>query len=354
MFLVAVGLGLALTGWLALRPSADRPVVATDGPSRTSAPTATVASPTPPSASGSVAGSGHQVVATPLPIRPLIHPALPGEGRYHPAVGWITGGSPVQIAWYRSDPANTSVRATIAWIDPSRTQLALYPGSLNPPPAPTMPQGPTMVPSFARSRLIATFNSGFYLTTPYGSQPGSVAEGFAVNHRVYSPMLKGLATFVVYTDGRADVVPWTAGSRPAHDIVFARQNLPMMVSHGKPSPLVDQMSVWGERYRSEPLVWRTAIGVDATGRLIYVAAPDQTPASLAHILVHVGCVRAMELDINGEWPLLISYQRRGGGLPTLAFPNLNQVPTRFTTPGPKDFFAVYMRSRTSVLSHEPF
>ena len=189
VFLVAVGLGLALTGWMALRPSADRAVVATDGPSRTSAPTATVASPTPPSASGS--GSGHQVVATPVPIRPLIHPALPGEGLYHPAVGWIPGGSPVQIAWYRSDPANPSIRATIAWIDPSRTQLALYPGSLNPPPAPALPQGPTMVPPSARSRLIATFNSGFYLTTPYGSQPGSVAEGFAVNHRVYSPMLQG-------------------------------------------------------------------------------------------------------------------------------------------------------------------
>ena len=261
LFLVAVGLGLALTGWMVLRPSAERAGVATDGPSRTSAPTATVASPTPPSASGS--GSGDQVVATPVPIRPLIHPALPGEGLYHPAVGWIPGGSPVQIAWYRSDPANPSIRATIAWIDPSRTQLALYPGSLNPPPAPALPQGPTMVPPSARSRLIATFNSGFYLTTPYGSQPGSVAEGFAVNRRVYSPMLKGLATLVVYTDGRVDVVPWKAGPRPARHIVFARQNLPMLVSHGS-------RHRWWTR-------WRCGASATAASRSCGVPPSGSTP-----------------------------------------------------------------------------
>jgi Predicted periplasmic protein (DUF2233). len=284
----------------------------------------------------------------------VIHPALPGEGVFRPSARWIPGGSPVRVAWYRSDPANASTRATVAWIDPARTQLALYPGSLNPPQAPGLAQGPTMVPPSVRSRLIATFNSGFYLTTPRGSQPGSVPEGFAVNGTVYSPMLKGLATLVAYASGRVDVIPWTGASTPARNIVFARQNLPMIVSHGKPSPLVSQMAIWGERYRSEPLVWRTAVGIDRSGRLIYVAAPNQTPTSLAAILVHVGCVRAMELDINGEWPLFISYERRGGGAPRFAFPNLNQVPTRFITPSEKDFFAVLLRVKGSTLWREPF
>jgi hypothetical protein len=39
-------------------------------------------------------------------------------------------------------------------------------------------------------------------------------------------------------------------------------------------------------------VWRTGVGVDARGNLIYVAAPDQTVITLAHILQHVGAVRA--------------------------------------------------------------
>jgi hypothetical protein len=336
---IVVGAGLASC-------KANTPAPASGG--RSSPRTATSATdPTSPS-------THRPAPAKPASIAPLIHPSLPGEGGFHPSVGWVGGGSPVQLAWYRSDPSNPAVRATIAWIDPTRTQLALYPGSLNPPAAPGLPQGPTMVPPSARSRLLATFNSGFYLTTPYGSQPGSVAEGFAVNGKVYSPMLKGLATFVAHADGRVDVVPWTGGSSPGPDVVFARQNLPMMVAHGRPSPLVSDMTVWGERYRSEPLVWRTAVGVDAKGHLIYVAAPDQTPASLAAILVHVGCVRAMELDINGEWPLFISYEHRGGGAPRFAFPNLNQVPTRFTTPGEKDFFAVYLRKEGTLLPREPF
>jgi hypothetical protein len=47
-------------------------------------------------------------------------------------------------------------------------------------------------------------------------------------------------------------------------------------------------------------IWRSAIGIDRHGNLISAAAPDQTVASLAQILLHAGAVRAMEPAINSH------------------------------------------------------
>jgi hypothetical protein len=48
-------------------------------------------------------------------------------------------------------------------------------------------------------------------------------------------------------------------------------------------------------------VWRTGVGIDRRGNLMFVAADDQTVISLARILQDAGAVRAMEFDINPEW-----------------------------------------------------
>ena len=78
--------------------------------------------------------------------------------------------------------------AGVAWIDPRRTSIVLYPGQLE--PSVTMPRGPMEVPPALRSRLLATFNSGFKLTDSHG--------GFAVGGATYAPAADGMATFVHY------------------------------------------------------------------------------------------------------------------------------------------------------------
>ena len=259
----------------------------------------------------------------------------------------------MQTSWYRPDRTDTSIRASVIWIDPARSQIALYPGQQNPPPS-SLPQGPTMVPGSARANLLATFNSGFYLSTPNGAQPGAVREGFAVNGHVYSPFVGGLATLTVTAQGGVDIAAWTGGSTtPAADVV-ARQNLPLLVNHGAPTAAAGHPSVWGATLGGVPAVARTALGIDSAGHLLYVSAPSQTAASLADILVHVGAVRAMELDINPEWPVAITYRRPGGRSPSMLFANYQQAPDVFLHPGKKDFFAVYLRDPGTPPGREPF
>lgn len=292
--------------------------------------------------------------ASPAPIPPLFKHSMPGEGVFHQPVSWVAGGSPIRYAWYRSDRAVPSILASVVWIDPTRIQLALYPGTLNPPSAPGDPRGPAMVPAAARSKLLAAFNSGFYISTPHGAQPGSVGEGFVVNGHVYSPLRRGLATLLVYADGGIDIRPWTGGAAPPPGVVVARQNLPMLVSARKASSLVANDAVWGAHYHGEPLIARTAACVNASGQLLYIAAPDQTAPSIAKIALHVGCVRAMQLDVNNTWPLFIVYGTPGGGRPRMLFPNVNQNPHVFTKAGEKDFFAIYLRRPGVSHPHEPF
>ena len=99
---------------------------------------------------------------------------------------------------------------------------------------------------------------------------------------------------------------------------------------------------WGYTLGGLTRVWRSGVGIDARGNLIYVVADGQTVITLAKILQHAGAVRAMEFDINPEWHTLITYTHGANGLvPTTVGPNPMQPPTRYLVPDDRDFFAVY-------------
>lgn len=271
----------------------------------------------------------------PPPIVPTISPALSGEGQWVPVDTWDPGPASILTTTFRPDPSQPSTVAYAAWIRTQTTQLALYLGYKGPGPTTTVDRGPEMVPQSAWPDLLATFNSGFY--------EADSAGGFYVHGTLYFPMVNGLATVVVYASGNVDLVDWEGGPTPGPDVLMARQNLPMLVDAGAATSASNVPSVWGVTLGGVPAVWRTGLGIDAQGNLIYVAAPAQTASSLAHILVDVGAVRAMQLDINPEWPIFVSYAAPGAVSPSLFVPNPNQIPNRFLYPSTKDFFAVFRR-----------
>ncbi len=266
-------------------------------------------------------------------VPPLLRPVLPGEGLWVGTGVSVKGRSPILVTTFRPDRDYPRIVAYVAWIDHTLTQTALYPGRYQPPRGP--PRGPMEVPQGQRWRLLATFNSGF----TYGDGHG----GFAVNGRSYTPLTRGTATLVGYRDGSVDVTSWRGGPAPGRRVSFARQNLPLIVSRGRLSPLLDDSSRWGHTLGNAVRVWRTGVGVDRHGNLIYIAADYQTVVSLARIFVHAGAVRAMELDINPEWPSFISYGRPGARVAYKLVPNTMQSDQRYLRPDDRDFFAVYRR-----------
>jgi hypothetical protein len=269
----------------------------------------------------------------PPDLPPLLHPPLPGEGVWVPTERWSMKGSPVQIAQFRSDPNYPQMVAGVAWIDPRRTRIALYPGRLE--PSVSLPRGSMEVPPTLRPRLLATFNSGFKLSDSRG--------GFALAGVTYAPLVAGLATFVHYTNGRIDIESWPGGPSVPPGVDFARQNLPLIVAGGRPNPALSDDALWGATLGNAVRVWRSGIGIDARGDLVYAAANDQTAQSLAEILIHAGAIRAMELDINSYWVTFNFYARPNAGQPSPLLPGMTRPATRYLSPDDRDFFAVYLR-----------
>ncbi len=130
---------------------------------------------------------------------------------------------------------------------------------------------------------------------------------------MYAPLHDGQATFIRYRNGTADIVTWTGGPTPGPNIEFARQNLPLIVSGGRLNPNLSDGPQWGATLGNAVRVWRSGVGVDARGNILYAAADAQTAQSLAQILQRAGAVRAMELDINSEWVTFNFYGGWGAG-----------------------------------------
>jgi hypothetical protein len=272
----------------------------------------------------------------PAPIDPVLRPGLPEEGVWR-ATTTANSAPPVLVTVFRPDPAYPRQLAYVAWIDTSHTLLALYPGRREPPEA--VPRGPMEVPEGARGRLLATFNSGFKYKDSLG--------GFVVNGLDYEPLVRGQGTLVEYASGRVDVLSWRDGSTVGTDVVVARQNSPLIVDGGQPNRYLNEINLWGTMTR----VWRSAVGIDAHGDLIYMAAPGQTASTMAAAMIHAGAVRAIQLDIHSVWPTFISYGHSSGTLEAASLvPNSQQTSQRYLTPDDRDFFAVYTRERGKSLT----
>jgi hypothetical protein len=282
----------------------------------------------------SVAPARHVRHYRPAPIHPIVNPALPGEGVWRAT--FTAGGShpPVLVTSFRPNPSYPRVVAGVAWIDHTRTSTWLYPGRQE--PAVTMPsRGPMEIPPSKRAQLVASFNGAFKLSDSGG--------GFAEGGHTYAPMHNGIATLVRYRTGRIDVTDWNAGPDAGPNVAYARQNLPLIVDRGRPNRNLSDGPQWGATLGNAVLVWRSGVGIDRHGNLIYAAADYQTVGSLAQILIRAGAVRAMELDINSYWPSFITYRFAGARAAANLLPGMVRSPLRYLTPDDRDFLAVYLR-----------
>jgi hypothetical protein len=283
---------------------------------------------------GAAASRVPTVAYRPPPIVPLIAPALPGEGAWHATFAAAGGNPPVLVTSFRPDPNYPQMVAGVAWIDSARTSTWLYPGRQEPGVA-MASRGPMEVPPDRRSSLVATFNSAFKLSDSGG--------GFASGGRTYAPLKDGVATIVRYRDGHVDIVDWQGGPSAGADVVYARQNLPLIVDHSRLNPNLGDGPEWGLTLGNAVRVWRSGLGIDAHGNLIYAVAPIQTVGSLAQVLQRAGAVRAMELDINTYWPSFITYRSAGATGAANLLPGMDRSPQRYLTPDDRDFFAVYLK-----------
>jgi hypothetical protein len=243
----------------------------------------------------------------PGPVPPYVADALPGEGQWRP-LGTPVEGVPAMFATYlRPDGVYTSLVAAVAWIDPKLVRAVGYAGAVEPGGSGWPNQLP--IPDSARPALLAAFNSGFKMQD---SQGGYYDEG-----RYARPLRAGAATLWIDSNGTPDVGEWGRDVSMNPGIVFARQNLDLIVDGGQPVPGLqsDNEQKWGFTVANKVMVWRSGLGVTADGALLYAAGPGLSVATLADLLARAGAVRAMELDINTAWVDFFTYSPAPPGMP---------------------------------------
>ena len=249
-----------------------------------------------------------------------------------PAGRSVGGRFPILETTLRPNPAYPTVVAGLAWINTPLVRLVLIPGLTQP----TTNAGRGQVPPGLRSGLLATFNSGFKNKDGHG--------GFIANGRTYVSPKPGLGTIAIYKGGKVKIGSWGRDLRPSPNTTCLRQNLPLIVDHGKPNPMTNNSYLWGATVGNAVRVWRSGVGIDSHGGLIYVAGDGVTVGGLADLLVRAGAVRGMQLDINSYWVNLFTYGAPGGGSPSKLLPAMIRSKYRYLSPDERDFFAVLAKT----------
>ena len=280
------------------------------------------------------------VATAPANLQALASP-LPGEGVWVPGARTADGRVADYTTYLRADTQHASVVAGIAMLDQGAVSTQLVAGTKE--PGGSGWPGDAQVPMSLRSSLLATFNSGFKLADTSG--------GFYLDGRVAKPLKDGMASLVIDRNGVVSVAQWGRDATMTPNVAAVRQNLELVVDNGKPVPGLsgNPAGQWGSASNQFQFTWRSGIGTDAAGHLIYVGGAQMTLTTLADVMARAGIVRGMELDIHTGMVSFNTYRPdQAGSLPAKLLPSMPSPADRYLTPDQRDFFAVTMRTTSSV------
>ena len=300
----------------------------------------TAAPPTPPStASSTPPTTAAPIDHTPPTAGPLIDTTLAGEGQWTPNARTANGVPVTYTTFVRPDAADTGIVAAAVVLEPAATTVVYVPGTAD-PGGTGWAWGGT-IPADQRPALVAAFNSGWKQRDSPG---GAYTEGHTA-----APLIDGKASIVIYADGHDDIGAWGTDVTMTPDVVSVRQNLDPIVSGSQP---VDGLTTggsgsWGKAKYQLQHTRRSGLGITADGALVYVAGSNLTTTTLAHALVQVGAVRAMELDIHNQHPTFNFFTPAPGTADGVTgqklLPEQTRPATRYLQPDQRDFFAVLAR-----------
>lgn len=281
----------------------------------------------------------------PPPIPQLAGVDVPGEGVWHPVGRTVHGLPAVYVTYLAPDPVHTSLVAGVAWMDPRLVRFRLFAGSQSPGTGSWPYHSPFT--STEAATLVAAFNAGFRI---HASEGGWYEAG-----RTAVPLRTGAASFVIERNGRVEIGAWGSEVRMSPAVEAVRQNLSLIVDHGRPVPGLsnNDFAKWGATLGNQLLVWRSGVGVTRDGAVVYVGGPGLSVTSLASLLVRAGAVRGMEMDINTDWVNYFFFDPSQGGLASPAnghdlLPDMVRPPSRYFYPTARDFVAVFARSAPPV------
>lgn len=296
--------------------------------------------PTPPPPTPATAETPTATGGLPAPpdISPVVAGVLAGEGQWRPVGRTVNGRPTLFTTSFRPDAQYPGVVVGAAWIDTTMVRSTLVAGTAT--PGGSGWAWGSRIPPTVRPDLLAAFNSGFRFQ--------DTAGGFYAEGRQPIPLVDGQAAFIVRSDGSATVGQWGRDAQLGPTIIAVRQNLKLIVDGGRPAPglATNATGDFGTRRQQLQFTWRSAVGVDPHGALVYVSGNNLTLTMLADALVRAGAVRGMQLDIhtnNVTFNLFQPSPQPPGVSATKLTPDMARPATRYLQPDQRDFIALTLR-----------
>jgi hypothetical protein len=192
-----------------------------------------------------------------------------------------------------------------------------------------------------RETLLAAFNGGF--KTRHGQ------HGVEVDGVTLVPFKPGLCTLIGKADGSVALA--TFQNLPSReDATFVRQTARCLVEDGVRHPgLVQELSAsWGAAVGGDTVIRRSAVGLSADGRTLFVGVSNRTTATaLADGMHHAGASTAAQLDVNEAFPRFLTYRKneKGGWVADSIAPGFHHRAGHYVdAPSSRDFFYVTRKS----------
>jgi hypothetical protein len=164
-----------------------------------------------------------------------------------------------------------------------------------------------LIPHAHQARLLAAFNGGFM--TKHGH------HGMSVDGVTLVPPQARLCTIVGLSDA-VRIGSWKSLQADVRrteregQLVFWRQAAPCILEGGVLNPLLRDENVrnWGATIDGKVVIRRSAIGLDSSRRVLFVAVSNDTTATaLANAMHHAGASDVAQLDVNWSYPKFLLF-----------------------------------------------
>lgn len=274
----------------------------------------------------------------PAPLTPIFSPALAGEGQWTP-IAKANGHDTLWAASMRPLKSAGGVVATMVVIDQTYLRSAMFNGSEE--PGGKWTKG-NHVPVSLQPALIATMNGGFRFEHIKG---GYMNEG-----KVVKPLRQGDATIAIDRTGLMSMGKLGRDVQDDGTWASMRQNLELIVDGGKSNVqqgIADGVW-WGADNGNAVYVKRSGVCAIEDGRLAYVLVDQVDAEQFAQSLIALGCTRAMQLDINVDWPSFSTYTWSSAkSHPQFVDRRMSGNPRRYVDGSTKEFFAFFDRAQVA-------
>ncbi len=223
--------------------------------------------------------------------------AVPEAGEMH--------GAPLMLrSMVHPDKYKWDRRVAIVAMDLERLGVRLVAGSQEPKNKriPGTKRG-GVVPEAERENLVAVFNGGFQ--TDHG------LWGSMIDQTPYVKPREIGCTFALFKDESVKIGAWSAMQIHVDGMRSYRQSPPCLVEESALHPdLIKGFTskAWATSAEGRKDIRRSAVGVDATGRVLFFGLGEWVTAKqLGSAMMLAGAVSASQLDVNWIWTKFLFY-----------------------------------------------